>query len=100
MANNGVTTKLQKEMSMLQEELSQLHVEIDSKINSWLKDFNDTIKDEICTELHSLFEQYFGQNSSSTVVETSLDKGKGILRSPPSRIPSKEHLTMSPLPDP
>ncbi|KAH1106436.1 hypothetical protein J1N35_010204 [Gossypium stocksii] len=98
LANEGVTTRLQKEMGQMQQELPQLQLEvsqIDIKIDLRLKDFHGNIKGEIRSELHSLFEQYFGLSpSASAVGATRVDKGKGILGGHPSRA-SKEHLAIS-----
>ncbi|KAH1057019.1 hypothetical protein J1N35_035084 [Gossypium stocksii] len=78
MANNGVTMRLQKEMGLLQHELSQLQVEltrIDAKLDSCFKDFHHKLKGEIRSELQFLFEQYLGQ-SSMGAAGLPQDKGK------------------------
>ncbi|KAK5813097.1 hypothetical protein PVK06_028543 [Gossypium arboreum] len=56
-ANEGVTTRLQKEMGQMQQELPQLQLEvsqIDTRIDSRLKDFHDNIKD--ISRLSTVFE--------------------------------------------
>lgn len=76
-----------------------MQVDIDSKIDSRLKDFHDTIKCEIRSELHSLFEQYFSHSSSTSIGGVGMDKGKGVLESPAHGVLPKEQLVLSPLPD-
>ncbi|KAK5792971.1 hypothetical protein PVK06_034104 [Gossypium arboreum] len=89
MANDGVTTRLQKEISQLQQEFTQLKLDLDTKIDTKFQSFHDMIKGKIRTEirtgLQALFEQYMGQPTQISVVSTSkaipvevsLDKGKG-----------------------
>ncbi|KAH1089985.1 hypothetical protein J1N35_017242 [Gossypium stocksii] len=74
MALEGVTMRMQKELGLMQGELTQL------------------------SELHSLFEQYFGQSPPALVTGVMTCKGKGILGSPPGFL-AKEHLLVSPIPD-
>lgn len=75
MANNGVTTRLQKEMSQLQQDFTQLKTDLASKIDTKLQSFHDTIKGEIRTEicmgLQTLFEQYMGKSTLASAVGTS-----------------------------
>ncbi|MBA0655615.1 hypothetical protein Goklo_008082 [Gossypium klotzschianum] len=85
MANGGVTIPLQKEMGLLEHEMSQLQLEfikLDTKLESRFKDLRDEFKGEIRSELHSLFEQYFGQSATSAHGMVQ-DRGKGILGTPP-----------------
>lgn len=79
-------------------------MEIDSKIDARLKEFHEimkgkieTVKNEIHSELHSLFEQYLGAHSSTPVIVTPIEKGKGILGSTPPRIVMREPLAVPPL---
>ncbi|KAH1046829.1 hypothetical protein J1N35_037613 [Gossypium stocksii] len=90
MATKGVTTRLQKEMGMIQSKLTQLQVkftQLDASIDACLKDFQEGIKtkihSEVRSELHSLFEQYFGETPPPTVTGLVSNKAKGILRGPP-----------------
>ncbi|KAH1072547.1 hypothetical protein J1N35_024875 [Gossypium stocksii] len=102
MANNGVTTRLQKEMNQLQQEFTQLKSDLDTKIDTKFQSFHDTMKWEIRTKIHTglqvLFEQHMGQSTRTSVVgtnkatpvEVSLDKGKGILGNVPSESSKEE----------
>ncbi|KAH1074453.1 hypothetical protein J1N35_026781 [Gossypium stocksii] len=60
---------------------------------------HDTIKCEIRSELHSLFEKYFGHSSSTSTIGVGVDKGKGILGSPHFGFSPKEQLAISSIPD-
>ncbi|KAH1107383.1 hypothetical protein J1N35_011151 [Gossypium stocksii] len=85
-------------MGLLQHELAQMQLEvsqIDTKIDTRLKDFRENLKGEIRTERRSLFEQYFGQQASTSVAGGAQDKGKGILGGTPPRFPPKEPLALS-----
>lgn len=70
-----------------------------------LKDFQEGIKQELQTEvrselrfeLHSLFEQYFGQTPFVTVTGVMSGKGKGLLGESPPGFPTREHLVVSPM---
>ncbi|TYI32586.1 hypothetical protein ES332_A04G074800v1 [Gossypium tomentosum] len=109
MAVEGVSTRIQKELGMMQEELTQLQAEfsqLDARIDARLKDFQEGLKSEVRSEvqselrseLHSLFEQYFGQVPPVPITGLASGKGKGILGSPPGFL-AKEHLIVSPMPD-
>ncbi|KAG8480509.1 hypothetical protein CXB51_024639 [Gossypium anomalum] len=109
MAVEGESTRMQKELGLLQRELTQLQVEfaqLDARIDARLKDFQEGIKSEVRSEvrselrseLNSLFEQYFGQNPPITVAGVATGKGKGILGSPLG-FSAREHLLVSPISD-
>ncbi|TYI77984.1 hypothetical protein E1A91_D06G179000v1 [Gossypium mustelinum] len=55
MATDGIMTCLQKEMGLLQHELSQLdskmEVKLDAKLDARFKDFREDFKGEICSEV-------------------------------------------------
>ncbi|KAH1072890.1 hypothetical protein J1N35_025218 [Gossypium stocksii] len=58
MTNDGVTISLQKEIGLLEHEMSQLQLEfikLDTKLESRFKDFRNEFKGEIRSEWHSLF---------------------------------------------
>ncbi|KAA3472231.1 Retrovirus-related Pol polyprotein from transposon 297 family [Gossypium australe] len=109
MVGDGVTTRMQKELGLMQGELTQLQVEfsqLDAKIDARLKEFQEGIKSEVRSEvrselqseLHSLFKQYFGQSPPVLITGAGMAKGKGILGSPPG-FPVKDHLLVSPISD-
>ncbi|KAK5818899.1 hypothetical protein PVK06_023849 [Gossypium arboreum] len=91
MASNGITTRLQKEVSHLQQEMPQLQVELsqwDIKFDNCIKELQKNVRRDTKSKLQSLFEQYLGHLSSAATVGSSQDKGKGILRSPLPGFPS------------
>ncbi|KAG8490888.1 hypothetical protein CXB51_014747 [Gossypium anomalum] len=102
MANGGITTRLQKEIGLLQHEFSHLDSKLDAKLDAKLdtrfKDFRDKFKSEIRSELHSFLEQYFGQSSTSAHGMCQ-DQGKGLLGTTPPRFPPEDRLAMSPAAD-
>ncbi|KAK5794986.1 hypothetical protein PVK06_036240 [Gossypium arboreum] len=82
-----VTTKVQKELGMMQGELAQLQVkfsQLDARIDARLKDFQEGLKSEVRSEirselrseLHLLFEQYFGQVPPVLVTGLASRKGR------------------------
>lgn len=88
MAGDRVTTRLQKDMGVMQkdmglmlQELTQLQTNVsqtDARIESSFKQFHETIKVDIRTELQNFFDQHVGRATPTTQVQTS-DKGKGVL---------------------
>ncbi|TYH34019.1 hypothetical protein ES332_D13G099500v1 [Gossypium tomentosum] len=104
MAGDGVTTRLQKNVIFLQQEfqkmqweISQMDGKIDVRLETYLQgfknDFKGEIKPELQTlrsELHGLFEQYFGSLIVPSNVATQ-DRGKGVMgsRPPPPGFPPK-----------
>lgn len=69
MANEGITTRLQKEMGHLQKEIAQLQIDfsqMDGKLETRLKEIREEFKCEINSELQYLFERYFGQSSGGS----------------------------------
>lgn len=100
MADNGISIRLQREVGHLQQEIAQLQVELtqmDTKFDSRMNELRDGVQDEIKSELQSLFEQYLGHLSFTTIVGSSQDKGKGILGSPPSGFPPRDTMMVSPM---
>ncbi|PPD88400.1 hypothetical protein GOBAR_DD14661 [Gossypium barbadense] len=92
MTGEGVTTRFQKEVNILQQEmvkvqgeLSQMESTLDPKFEVRLLGF----KEEFKFGLPDSYEQYFG-SSGSTNNEAAQGKGKGILRRPPPSFPLKE----------
>ncbi|TYI21885.1 hypothetical protein ES332_A06G068200v1 [Gossypium tomentosum] len=105
MAVKKVTTRIQKELGIMEGEFTQLQVkftQLDARIDARLNDFQEGIKSEvrskIRSELYSLFEQYSGQSPLVTVTGVMIGKGKGILGAPPGFL-IKEHLVVSHIPD-
>ncbi|KAH1046427.1 hypothetical protein J1N35_037211 [Gossypium stocksii] len=110
MATRGVTTRLQKDMRVMQNELAQLQVEftqLDVRIDVRLKDLQERIKSEfhskvrsgLRSEIHSLLKQYFGQTLPTAVTGLVSNKGKGILGGFPLNFSTNEHLVVSPMLD-
>ncbi|KAK5824473.1 hypothetical protein PVK06_019248 [Gossypium arboreum] len=109
MAVKEVTTRIQKELGIMEGKFTQLQVkftQLDARIDARLNDFQEGIKSEVWSKirselyskLYSLFEQYSGQSPLVTVTGVMIGKGKGILGSPPGFL-TKEHLVVSHIPD-
>ncbi|KAG8473621.1 hypothetical protein CXB51_036012 [Gossypium anomalum] len=104
MAGDGITTRLQKDMGvmqkdmgLMQQELAQLQTNVsqmDTRIESRFKEFHETIKVGIQTELQNFFDQYVGRATPTTQGQT-LDKGKEVLGGTPLGFPPKESLLLS-----
>ncbi|KAG8488175.1 hypothetical protein CXB51_018702 [Gossypium anomalum] len=95
MANDGVTTRPQKEMSQLQQELSQLRTDIDAKLDTRLKEFQEGFKGDMRSELYSVLEQFLGQPQHGGPSSILQRRGKGILgESPPGFLP-RDSLLLS-----
>ncbi|KAH1121481.1 hypothetical protein J1N35_004641 [Gossypium stocksii] len=98
MDGDGVTTCLQKDVGLLQQEVVKLQGELskwDVKLETRLKEFKDDFKSELRFELHNLFEQYLGNLTLTTSNTVAQVKGKKILGGPPPRFPLKEPLEVS-----
>ncbi|KAK5834263.1 hypothetical protein PVK06_018140 [Gossypium arboreum] len=85
MVTEGITTRLQKDMALKQNELTLLQAKfnhLDTMIDAHLKDFQEGIKNKVCSglhsKIHSLFEQYFDQIPTIVVIGLVSNKGKGI----------------------
>lgn len=96
MANDGVTTRLQKEMSQLQQELSQLRTDMDAKLDTRLKEFQERFKGDMRSELYSVLEQFLGQPQHESPSSTLQRKGKGILGESLPSFPPRDSLLLSP----
>lgn len=85
MAGDGISTRLQKEVSLVQQEISKFQelVHLDSKMNIKLQEFKEKFKGD----LQSLLEHYFGPPNAATTV--GVGKGKGVLRAPPGLAPKE-----------
>ncbi|KAK5771699.1 hypothetical protein PVK06_047937 [Gossypium arboreum] len=99
MAGDGVTTRLQKDVFVLQQEmvkvqneLSQLDSKWDTKIEARFKGF----KEEFQVEIHFLFEKYLGNTTASNTTTTIQAKGKGVLGGLPPRFLAKDNLKALP----
>ncbi|XP_012453555.1 uncharacterized protein LOC105775598 [Gossypium raimondii] len=82
MAGDGVSTRLQKEVGGMQQEISKIHEEItrvETKLEQRLQDF----KTEFQGDLQVLLSQYFGPPPVGSSANVSGDKGKGVLGAPP-----------------
>ncbi|KAK5846697.1 hypothetical protein PVK06_002994 [Gossypium arboreum] len=97
MDTGGVTIRLQKEISQLQQELSQLRVNINAKIATRFKEFQDGFKGDMQAELYSLLEQFLGQTQHLGVgsFSSGQGKGKGLLGESPLRFPPRKSLAQS-----
>lgn len=98
MAGDGVTTKLQKEVTIIQQkirkiqnELSQLDLKWDAKMEDHFQRFKDSQM-----EMHSLFGKYMGNTTVASVLTTAQAKGKGVLGGPPLEFPTKDSLKALP----
>lgn len=72
----------------MQGEFSQMDSKIDARLETRLKGFKEEFKGEIRSkmytlrsEVHGLFEQYFGSLEVATSATTTSDKGKGVIGS-------------------
>ncbi|KAK5771255.1 hypothetical protein PVK06_047445 [Gossypium arboreum] len=86
----------------MQWKISQMDGKIDARLETYLQGFKNYFKGEIKfelqtlrSELHGLFEQYFG----SLIVPSSVaaqDRRKGVMesRSPPPGFPPKSHTIL------
>ncbi|XP_012465540.1 uncharacterized protein LOC105784254 isoform X2 [Gossypium raimondii] len=82
MANNGVTSRLQQDVGILQQkivniqrELSQLDAKLDAKLEARFKEFKDELMGELRYELQSSFKQYLGYQNPTTSNAATLAKG-------------------------
>ncbi|TYH63319.1 hypothetical protein ES332_D07G183600v1 [Gossypium tomentosum] len=96
MATDGITTKLQKEMGQLQQELSQLRVDIDAKLDTRLKGFQEGFKGDMRFELYSVLEQFLGQPQHGGTGSINQSKGKEILGKSPPGFPPCDSFILSP----
>lgn len=83
MAGDGVSTRLQKEVGGMQQEISKIHEEmahLETKMENRLKEF----KEEFWGDLQTLLSQYFGPPPKSPPVAGTVEKGKGVLGAPPT----------------
>lgn len=85
-ANKRVFTRLQKEMSQLQLEFSQL----DAKLDARFKEMQAKLKGEIRSELQFILDQYLELPSPVLTPSLPQDKGKRILGGQPLGFPPKE----------
>ncbi|KAH1115171.1 hypothetical protein J1N35_008549 [Gossypium stocksii] len=79
MDTDGVTIRLQKEIGQLQQELSQLRVNINAKMDTQFKEFQDGFKGDMWAELYSILEQFLGQPQHIGVESSGQGKGKGLV---------------------
>ncbi|KAK5826194.1 hypothetical protein PVK06_021109 [Gossypium arboreum] len=77
MATDGITTRLQQEMGLLQHELSQLDNNMEAKLDARSKEFCEDFKATIGIQ---------GLNQ---------DRGKGLLGTPPPGFPPNDTVVMS-----
>ncbi|KAH1055374.1 hypothetical protein J1N35_033439 [Gossypium stocksii] len=88
MVGDDVTTRLEKEVSVLQQEVSKRQEELarlDTKMETRLQVF----KEEFKGELHSLFGQYLGHSNPATGATA---KRKGVLGGPPPGFAPKDSV--------
>ncbi|KAK5794284.1 hypothetical protein PVK06_035503 [Gossypium arboreum] len=64
----------------------------DAKLKTQLKEFKDDFKYELRSELHNLFEQYFGNLTPAATNTIAQVKDKGILGGAPLRFAPKDPL--------
>ncbi|TYH65326.1 hypothetical protein ES332_D06G048600v1 [Gossypium tomentosum] len=86
MSGDSVSTRLQKEVSNMQQEISKFQekfVHLEFKMESRLQEF----RTELRGDLHSLFVQYFGPPPTGLPVTAAVDKDKGVLGAPPGFLP-------------
>ncbi|KAA3468827.1 Retrotransposon gag protein [Gossypium australe] len=95
MASEGVTTRLQKDMARLQQEI----VDIDVKMDGRFKDFQESFKNDIRTEFYYLLEQLLGQPQTLGAANFRQRKDKGILGEPLPGFPRKKPIILSPQSD-
>lgn len=91
MAGDGVSTRLQKEVVSMQQEISKIQEEmglLETKMENRLKEF----KEEFRGDLQAMLGQYFGPPSKSSLVNATVDKGKGVLGAPPGFSPKDSNL--------
>ncbi|KAG8483504.1 hypothetical protein CXB51_022371 [Gossypium anomalum] len=75
MAGDGVSTRMQKEMGNMQQEISKIHEEM-ARLETTMDSKFQAFREEFRGDLHALLNKYF-------------DKGKGVLGVPPG-FPQKE----------
>lgn len=87
---------MQQEFQKMQREFSQLNGKKDARLETRLQCFKDYFKAEIGSELHGLFEKYFGSPIVSNNVATQ-DKGERVMgsRPPPHGFPPKGPIKVS-----
>ncbi|KAK5838446.1 hypothetical protein PVK06_007176 [Gossypium arboreum] len=81
MAGDGVSTRLQKEVGGLHQEVSKLQEEIvrlETKMEARFQEF----KDEFRGDLQALLGQYFGPPPTGPTAHSTTNKGKGVLGAP------------------
>lgn len=88
MASEGVTTRMQKELNQLQEEVSQ----IDAKLEARFTEMHSSLKGELKTLLEKFMRSQVSVSSSSS----SHDKVKGILSESPPGLQVREALLVTP----
>ncbi|KAB2007909.1 hypothetical protein ES319_D10G062500v1 [Gossypium barbadense] len=86
MAGEDVSTRLQKEVSNMQQEISKFQeklVHLEVKMESRLKE----LRTELRGDLQSLFVQYFGPPPTGLPATAAADKDKRVLGAPPRFLP-------------
>ncbi|KAG8503273.1 hypothetical protein CXB51_001257 [Gossypium anomalum] len=91
MVGDGVSTRLQKEVGGMEQEISKIQDEIvrlETKMETRLQEF----KDEFQGDLQALLGQYFGPPPKGPSLNGTLDKGKGVLGAPSGFLPKDSEL--------
>lgn len=95
MTGDGVSTRLQKEVGSLQQEISKFHEEI-ARVEAKLEHRLQDLKSELQGDLQALLGQYFGPPPIGSSANASGDKGKGVLGAPPGFVPKNTELPQMP----